>query len=162
MGGRGNAYFQTLSKYVHWLSDQISDNGRLWWIGSGRGICSQLVIIDHLSDELSPNSFVSLMLLRPSVFADIHFTRPIASRQTEIYILLSSFFPRSFHVSFSYISAPPWDRRTHWLKDVTIATGEKKQKKTLWGGRRREYSEMERDREGVNNLKTERKRKSLI
>ena len=70
-----------------------------------------------------------------------------------------------FHTpSFSYIRAPPWDRRTHWLKDVTIATREKKQKKkrkaTQWGGRSGEYSEMERDTEGVNNLKTERK--SLI
>lgn len=53
---------------------------------------------------------------------------------------------------FSYIRAPPKDRRTHQLKDISIATSEEKQKKkkTL---RKWEYNRRQRDSEGVNNLK---------
>lgn len=118
-----------------------------------------------LTKKPTPSSFLSLMPLQASPFADVHFrlyTPDLFKPDWDMpSSLLLFFLLRAALMSLSCTSGPlPTERRTHWLKDVTIATREKKQKKkkdALWGGRRREYSEMERDWEGVNNLKTERK-----
>lgn len=74
----------------------------------------------------------------------LDFTHPTSLNQPEIYLLhFSFFFLRDAFISLSRTSGPlPTDRRTHWLKDVTIATREKKQKRCTV---RSEKERMQRD-----------------
>lgn len=79
------------------------------------------------SKKPTPGSFLSLMPLQASPFADVHFTRLRYTFFSPPFF----FFPLSAaFMSLSRTSGPlPTDRRTHWLKDVTIATREKKKKR---------------------------------
>lgn len=89
------------------------------------------------------------------MFAD--FVQKLAPSQTEIIpslLCISTLLPCLF-----LIHQGPSLRQRHTLTKGCHHSNkrERAKKDTLWGGRRREYSETERDREGVNNLKTEKK-----
>lgn len=105
-----------------------------------------------LTKKPTPSSFLSLMPLQASPFADVHFrlyTPDLFKPDWDMpSSLLLFFLLRAALMSLSCTSGPlPTERRTHWLKDVTIATREKKQKKKKRCTVRREKERIQRDGE---------------